>query len=119
MFFELPQEIIAVGLARKFNRHTSLIVGHRGWRGAKIAATQPAQPRQCRPSELVNHCDPNLPADLCDGLLASILELLVESVDACVHSARLHIKKVESRFANIQIPFCFTGLNVDYFACGG
>src|SRR2546429_1210989 len=55
MLFELPKKCIALVVACQFNRHAALVIGRRGGRRAKLAAAQPPQSRQSRPSQLINH----------------------------------------------------------------
>jgi hypothetical protein len=55
LLFQLPQEHFAFGIACKLNCHATLVVWRFRWRRAKFAATQPPQPWQRRPSQLVNH----------------------------------------------------------------
>jgi len=55
ILFDLPQERIALVVACKLNRHPALVVRCGRRRRAKLANAQPAQPRQRRPSQLINH----------------------------------------------------------------
>src|SRR5258706_11452809 len=55
MLFELPQEFITLDAVGKFNRHPALIVRRSCGRGAKFTHAQTPQPRQRRPSQLINH----------------------------------------------------------------
>src|ERR1700676_4641063 len=55
MPFDLPQKRVALVVACKFNRHAALVIRRSCRRRAKPAATQSPQPRQCRPSQLINH----------------------------------------------------------------
>src|SRR5207253_4699461 len=55
MLFDLPQKRVALVVAWKFNGYAALVVRRFRGRGAKPAATQSPQPRQRRPSQLINH----------------------------------------------------------------
>jgi hypothetical protein len=55
MLFDLPQKLIALGVAGIIYRHATLIVRRSCRRRTKSTACQPPQPRQCRPSQLIKH----------------------------------------------------------------
>jgi L-lactate utilization protein LutC len=55
VLFKLLQKTVAFDIARKLNRHASLAVWRIRRRRAKFAATQSTQPRQRRPTQLINH----------------------------------------------------------------
>src|SRR4029077_7604355 len=54
--FQVTQERIALGFAGKRYRYAAEIIRRLRWRSAEVAAAQPAQSRQCRPTHLIHHC---------------------------------------------------------------
>src|SRR5258706_568838 len=55
ILLKLLQEVVALRLGGEFHGDARLVIRRCRWRGAKIAAAQPAQPRQRAPAQLVHH----------------------------------------------------------------
>jgi len=55
MFFEFSQKRLAFGIAGELNRHATLVIRRSCRRRSKITAAQSTQPRQSRPSQLMDH----------------------------------------------------------------